>query len=154
MAVIDTSVGVRINAIQCSSCYAWFGLDAGFETQAREDGRSFHCPYCDASLSWSNSSENKRLRDELAKQKHATEQAKADRDYWVTRHSAAAGEVEHTTRRLNAHKGVVTKLKKRIGKGVCPCCHQKFKDLRDHMRAEHPDWNPEKGAEAVAAKSK
>lgn len=28
-----------------------------------------------------------------------------------------------------------------------------FKDLKTHMKAQHPSWNPEQAAEAIAAKT-
>lgn len=150
---VDTFVTVTIEPVQCGVCHAWFGLDATFHRKARESKKSFTCPYCSKSLSYIET-ENQRLRDELAKEKHRTEQAKADRDWWQGHANTIQAVANSTERRLRAHKGVVTKLKKRVSKGVCPCCHQKFKDLRDHMKAEHPDWNPEKGAEAIASKVK
>jgi hypothetical protein len=42
-------------------------------------------------------------------------------------------------------------MKRRVAKGICVCCSKKFKDLETHMKEEHPDWNPDKAAEALAS---
>lgn len=145
---------VRLVPVSCYKCGVWFGMDSEHNATAVRLGPqiTFYCPNGHGQSY--TEGEAGRLRDELARQKHQTEQAKADRDWWQGRAKTLQAVGESTERRLRAHKGVVTKLKKRVSKGVCPCCHQKFKDLRDHMAAQHPDWNPEQGAEALASKSK
>ena len=37
-------------------------------------------------------------------------------------------------------KGQVTRIKKRVANGVCPCCNRTFKDLAAHMSTQHPDY--------------
>ena len=44
-----------------------------------------------------------------------------------------------------AYRGQVTRIKRRVGKGVCPCCNHTFKNLADHMETKHPDYS--KGGE-------
>lgn len=139
------AVGVGMSALTCYKCGVRFDVPEQWEQKRREDHESFYCPN-GHSQHFAGKSEAERLRDELAREKHRTEQAQSSADYW-RREQEAAG------RRVIAHKGVVTKLKKRVANGQCPCCQRSFKDLRDHMRSQHPDWNPEQGAEAVAAKS-
>lgn len=41
---------------------------------------------------------------------------------------------------LSATKGQVTKLKKRVAAGVCPCCGRTFQQLSRHMANKHPDY--------------
>jgi hypothetical protein len=43
---------------------------------------------------------------------------------------------------LRAQKGATTKAKKRAAAAVCPCCHRSFSQLRRHMAAKHPDYDP------------
>ena len=47
---------------------------------------------------------------------------------------------EQTERRLSASKGQVTKIKNRVGHGVCPCCNRTFGDLARHMNTKHPTF--------------
>lgn len=145
---------VRLVPVCCYKCGVWFGMDSEHNESARRlgVGLPFWCPN-GHSQSYTQS-EADRVRDELAKQKHATDQAKADRDFWLNQTTEERARHERTKHRLNAHKGVVTKLRKRVGAGKCPCCHHKFRDLREHMATQHPHWNPEQGAEAIATKVK
>jgi hypothetical protein len=34
----------------------------------------------------------------------------------------------------------MTKLRKRVANGVCPCCKRKFSNVVLHMRQEHPEY--------------
>jgi phage terminase Nu1 subunit (DNA packaging protein) len=147
MGLFDTAaVGIGMTAITCCSCGVRFDVPTEWYTARRNDHEWFYCPNGHRQH-YTGKSEAERLRDELAREKHRAEQAQA-------RVEDLRRQRDHANARVSAHKGVVTKLRKRVALGSCPCCHRKFKDLRDHMRAEHPDWNPEKGAEAIAAKAK
>ena len=48
-----------------------------------------------------------------------------------------------TEKRLSATKGVVTRIKRRIQHGVCPCCTRSFRDLQLHMDQKHPEYAKE-----------
>lgn len=39
-----------------------------------------------------------------------------------------------------ATKGQLTKTRKRVAGGVCPCCNRSFVNLRRHMTGQHPDY--------------
>ena len=39
-----------------------------------------------------------------------------------------------------ATKGHMTRLKKRVVAGVCPCCNKTFQDLAKHMKGQHPEY--------------
>jgi hypothetical protein len=47
---------------------------------------------------------------------------------------------EGTERQLSATRGVVTRIKNRVGHGVCPCCNRTFGDLSRHMMTKHPAY--------------
>jgi hypothetical protein len=40
----------------------------------------------------------------------------------------------------NAFKGQVTRLRNRVGNGVCPCCNRTFQNLQRHMHTKHPEY--------------
>lgn len=48
-------------------------------------------------------------------------------------------QLQATERSRAALKGQVTKIKKRVGKGVCPCCNRSFTNVERHMATQHPD---------------
>jgi hypothetical protein len=78
-------------------------------------------------------SENDRLKAQLA--------AEQQRTAWATeRAESQARALVSAEHRLRATRGVVTKIKRRVAHGVCPCCQRTFKDLARHMEGQHPDY--------------
>jgi hypothetical protein len=51
--------------------------------------------------------------------------------------------LETERRSHSATKGQLTKVKKRIGKGICPCCNRHFANVERHMATQHPDFHGE-----------
>jgi DNA repair exonuclease SbcCD ATPase subunit len=49
-------------------------------------------------------------------------------------------EAERLGHQLIAARGQMTKLRNRVGKGVCPCCNRSFENLKRHMVSKHPDY--------------
>lgn len=139
-------------AQQCIACGITFAFAKDYDTRLRETHANFYCPNGHAQC-YTAKTEAEKLRDQLTKERQQLDQVKADREWYRNRLDETQASERRIARRLTAHKGVVTKMKKRVANGVCPCCHAKFKNLRDHMKAEHPDWDPEKGAEVIASKT-
>ena len=75
----------------------------------------------------------RRERDRLA-------QRLAERDDEIKRQRELR---EGTERQLSATRGVVTRIKNRVGHGVCPCCNRTFGDLSRHMATKHPTYAAE-----------
>lgn len=75
------------------------------------------------------------------------ETLRRERDRLKQRLAEEEGEAAHqrnlrqaTERQLSATKGVITRIKNRIGHGVCPCCNRTFSDLQRHMHSKHPTY--------------
>lgn len=113
-----------LEAEVCGACGVLFAAPKIMLDACRQDGDSFFCPN-GHSLSYTES-ENDKLKRQLqnAKDGRAAERAKRDQ--------AEAS--------LRTTKGVVTKMRKRIAAGVCPCCRRSFQDLARHMESQHPDF--------------
>lgn len=141
MALLVTTT---LSTITCCQCSMLFGVPARFETDRRRDHKDFFCP-AGHRQHYPQRSDLEIARDEAARAKHAAEQASA-------RAAEERNRREGAERQLRARKAVATRLRNKIAAGRCPCCSHQFKDLRAHMRTEHPQWNPERGAEALAAK--
>lgn len=58
---------------------------------------------------------------------------------------------QDTERRLSAQKGATTRARKRAAAAVCPCCNRSFVQLRRHMAAKHPDYDPRADSHEHAA---
>jgi hypothetical protein len=147
--VPDATITLAIE--HCYLCGIPFAMPKQFQAERREDRRGFFCPngHSQAYVS----SETSRLKDELAKQRHLTEQAEARAKSEREMRLEANRSTEKVERRLRATKAVVTRTKKKIVAGRCPCCSHKFKDLAVHMTTKHPDYDPDKAIAAIEAKA-
>ena len=56
------------------------------------------------------------------------------------RHRATRDLLDHEQRSHAATRGHLTRTKRRVAEGVCPCCKRTFKQLRAHMRRKHPEY--------------
>jgi hypothetical protein len=61
--------------------------------------------------------------------------AAAERRAQATRDLLAAEERSHS-----ATRGHLTRTKKRVAHGVCPCCNRTFQQLSRHMASRHPEY--------------
>jgi hypothetical protein len=48
--------------------------------------------------------------------------------------------LEHEQRSHAATRGHLTRTKKRVAHGVCPCCNRSFANVERHMNTKHPDY--------------
>lgn len=60
--------------------------------------------------------------------------------YWQERARAEEAATVAEKRRHAATKGVLTKTRKRVGNGICPCCRREFQNLKRHMKSKHPEY--------------
>lgn len=118
----------ELQATSCCVCGIQFGVPPYFIDSARRNAGTTYCPN-GHSLGWSKS-EADRLREQLEKEKASTE--------WQR---ARANRLEKD---LQSQKGQMTKLKKRISHGVCPCCSRSFANVARHMKTKHPDYTGER----------
>jgi hypothetical protein len=120
--------------ITCCSCGCRFGVPKDYEQGKRNNKETFYCPNGHP-LSYKESEADKlrRERDRLA-------QRLAEKDDSIRFERERREQVE---KRLSATRGVVTRIRKRVGNGVCPCCTRSFTNLRSHMATEHPEWKAE-----------
>jgi hypothetical protein len=114
-----------------AGCGIHFAVPLEFDKRNFERGNCFYCP--NGHKLYYGEGEADRLRKELAQEKKFKEWAQQDA-------KIARKNRERAERQLSATKGVVTKIKKRVGNGVCPCCKRSFTNLRRHMHTKHPDY--------------
>jgi len=112
---------------ECCHCGIMFAIPQALEQRARKDQAIwFYCP----------NGHHQHYSGKTAEQK-ATERAKRAE----ARATALTDQLEASERSKSALKGVVTRTKKRIGKGVCPCCNRHFTNVERHMHSQHPDYS-------------
>lgn len=132
----STTSFVSIANIECGVCNIPFGIPEALQEKSRNEGTFFYCPnghqihYYDT--------ENKKLRDQLARERHHVDQAKAEAKYQEERAARNWEAKEQIGRQLSSTKGVVTRIKRRSSHGVCLYCRRTFENLQDHMVTKHP----------------
>ena len=96
----------------------------------------FYCAYGHSMVFVVGETEAEKLRRE----RDRLAQRIAERDDEIKRQREMR---EATERQLSATRGVVTRIKNRVGHGVCPCCNRTFGDLARHMMSKHPTYTAE-----------
>jgi hypothetical protein len=121
----------------CCRCKAPMFLPAElYHSAKRSPSISFFCAYGHSQHYPAGESEETKLRRE----RDRLAQRLAEKDDRITqlREHAQAAE-----RRAAAARGQVTKIKNRVGHGVCPCCNRTFENLARHMANQHPTFTAE-----------
>lgn len=116
----------------CGRCGLIYAVPDYFDEARRDDHNTFYCPNGHPRVykeGESQAARVKRLEDRIAWERAQADQVRADRDA--------------LQRSLSATRGVVTRTKRRVGNGVCPCCNRTFQQLARHMSAKHPDYREE-----------
>lgn len=117
--------------MECANCIMHFGIDSELAKRCQETGRTFYCPNGHANVYKETEidrlkKENKRLKDDV---------------HWTGKILRDTQEDLQITKREKATiKGQLTKTRKRIANGVCPCCHRTFVNVQRHMTTKHPDF--------------
>lgn len=128
MSTITYSGNLVTTTCWCGIHYAVPSEFYNMIKRQHRDGRSQTRIYCPLGHTWefSGRGETEILREKLADEQR---RRKAARDL------LAAEERSHA-----ATRGHLTRQKKRVANGVCPCCHRTFKQLAAHMKNKHPEF--------------
>jgi adenine-specific DNA methylase len=121
-----------VSDITCPECGIFYGVPDHWLDSRKQDKKSFYCP--NGHTASYRESEADRLRRECDR----LAQKIAEKDDEIARQRKYREEAE---RRHTAAKGQITKLRKRVGNGVCPCCNRTFGNLARHMTTEHPNFS-------------
>jgi hypothetical protein len=124
------TVETQLTSVHCGMCGGTYAIDSRYHTQKTVHGGYWNCPYCQVRWGFDlDGTELARLKRKLEYAEARTERERETR--------------ERTERQLTATRGVVTRIKNRVGHGVCPCCNRTFQDLARHMKGKHPDYAKE-----------
>lgn len=121
----------RLKVTRCGVCQCLFAMLENKYDRCLEDGGAFYCPN-GCRLVFRNSKAEK-LERELEAEKRVTQ-------YHRNRAENERSRANKAKKQAAAYKGVVTRTKKRIQKGVCPCCNRHFVNLQRHMEGQHPEY--------------
>lgn len=138
MKTITDQIVVAAKTITCAfaGCGISFAVPAWWEAERRRLHDDFYCPN-GHSLKFTGTTDEQRRIEKLEAEKRRL-QLVADRvldDYRIEREARKS-----TQRKLSATKGVLTRTKNRVARGVCPCCNRTFANLARHMAGQHPEY--------------
>lgn len=126
---------VTMETIICYKCAIPFGVPSNYRQHLRNTGDTFYCPNGHSQVY------SKPRIKSLEEQLKAKEKEFEDSKKWLWNIIDSKNEtIGAISRQKSAIKGQLTKVKKRIQHGVCPCCNRTFKNLSDHMKIKHPDY--------------
>ena len=133
---MDQLVTVKLVPVTCCACEIVFGMSSAFYEKKMRDHSSFFCPKGHAQHFTGKTEDQEeidRLRSALDKEERIAAYLRETND-------GLRSSRDHAEASRRSYKGQVTKLKNRVGKGVCPCCNRYFENLGKHMIAKHPTW--------------
>lgn len=120
---MSISMFVTVVETSCTICSIPFAVSKTYWDHGQERGGDLYCSAGHCMTFGTGSLE--KAKQEAVRLRAQLDQAKAH--------------AESLERSRNALKGEVTKVKKRVGKGVCPCCNRHFANVERHMQTQHPD---------------
>ncbi len=131
----DLTITGTLTQLQCPSCGMNYAIPTALYRDRKDQGGGWYCP-AGCHIGFFGRPKVKDLEKKIARLEEANR-------FHADRAERYVEDLQHTRRSLAATKGVVTKMKRRIVSGKCPCCKRTFEDLRDHMETAHPDWSDE-----------
>lgn len=122
---------INFTTEECYKCGIPFAVTSKKYNELRNNGAEFFCP---------NGHGQHYTETEVIRLKKQVENEKRQRE-WAEQHARNNYEkFERAENQKKAYKGVITKIKNRVGHGVCPCCKRTFSALARHMKTKHPDF--------------
>lgn len=121
----------------CCVCGILFCFPENFEAERRRDRASFYCPNGHGQH-YTGKTEADLAREEAARHKRQAE-------FWQQCAQNRRLETQRARASQQATKGHLTRLRKRVAAGKCPCCAAEFQDLARHIQRQHPDFQPQDG---------
>jgi len=125
-----------VSAGPCWNCGVTIVMPEHMYNTRRNDHQSFYCVNGHSGAFKGKSEAERKL--EAAEQSLANQKARLE---WAEAEAKRAKEAQAAAeRKASAAKGEVTKIKNRVGNGVCPCCNRTFQNLMRHMKTKHPKF--------------
>lgn len=113
-----------LTVTSCSQCYVPFAVPKEFWDNGWNYGGEIYCP------------RGHRMTFGPGRVKEMEQEAVRLRARLDQQQARAA----HMERSRSAVKGQLTKVRRRVGNGICPCCNRTFSDLAKHMTNQHPEY--------------
>lgn len=127
---------IGMTKMQCGECGIEFAVPDAFYNERKNDRPrlGWYCPNGHSRIFCEGES------DKLRRERDRLVQRLAEKDDAIRQQREQR---EAAERRAAAARGQVTKIKNRVGRGVCPCCNRSFENLSRHMSSQHPTFTAE-----------
>jgi len=131
MAARTLSHAEQLVVVECPACFIAHAITRRMHDDRLADGGAVYCPaghrwvFCETQTA--------RLERELAAARRMRDSARAAL-------SAEQDQRRAAERSAAAYRGQATRIRRRVGNGVCPCCNRSFADLARHMAGQHPGF--------------
>lgn len=119
------NIGVQLITEECCVCGVMFALPETLRDKLLQTKKDFYCP----------NGHDQRYTGKTEAEKQRERADRLERTLANAEEDLRCERASHRTT-----KGNVTKLKKRVANGVCPCCQRSFANLGRHMAGQHPDY--------------
>lgn len=119
--------------ISCYRCGERFGLARDSHAHLSRSSQLFWCPNGHQQHFPLGPTEAQKLQEQLDAERRRAQRAEQ-------RVAQEQDRASHHKARAAAYKGQVTRIKRRVGAGICPCCNRHFANLSRHMAGQHPDF--------------
>lgn len=129
--------------LKCGKCHVIFAITEQHYDDLQDHGGTFCCP---------NGHPRHFIESEVQRLTKERDRFRRERDVRDGWYRSEQADHARTKRERDGHKGHVTRIKRRISHGVCPCCMRTFKQLARHMKSQHPGYvdEPDVPAEVEA----
>jgi hypothetical protein len=127
----DIEYTATLETLCCGSCSVVFAIPKNMHRRLKQDGEFFWCPNGDK-IRYLDP-ENDKLQRQIRQIRETNSSLSATLTHERDQRKAAE-------RQASARKGVITRMRGRLAKGVCAECEQEFPDLGAHMHDAHPDF--------------
>ena len=139
--VVNVSTELVTEVCPRLGCGILHAVPKDFQERRRKDHAEFYCPNGHTAHYYGETDEQKKIRA-LEEDKRILESRvrQAEEGEEIERQAREQSQRSHA-----ATKGVLTRTKKKIAKGQCPCCSMLFVDLLSHIRRRHPAYPTTEG---------
>lgn len=127
---------VKLERIKCGGCGLVYAVDQDWVDARQASGDGFKCP--NGCCRVFREKDADRIKREMQAQLEA-ERRRREMAERIATHESQLRQIAE--RRRATAQGQITKLKKRLGNGTCPCCNRTFQQLAKHMACKHPEYS-------------
>lgn len=120
---------LTLTEVVCYNCLTHFAMDEELNRRCHQDGRRFYCP---------NGHSQVYTESEVQKLKKINQNLTSRLGWEEDRADRLNRDNRDLRSQKSAIKGQLTKTRKRIANGVCPCCNRSFSNVARHIESKHP----------------